>query len=97
MHLYLSKSKPWRTNYSSEDGIVLYKVESPRSSMFSFGGENITINAKLPTSNDYVQIAEIEYHSGGLFSSDSRIRIGQSEMLAKDILRKGGFKWTGYG
>ncbi|KAF9522241.1 hypothetical protein CPB83DRAFT_864734 [Crepidotus variabilis] len=100
MQLYLSNSRPWRTDYCTEDGVVLYKADAPR---FSWGGETISITKLQPSAgnyqHNYAQLAEIEYHSGGLFSQDSRIKIGNRNLAAKEVLMKGHTKfWTsGYG
>ncbi|KAF9528075.1 hypothetical protein CPB83DRAFT_894783 [Crepidotus variabilis] len=90
MQLSLSSSShPWRSDYCAPSGLVLYKAESPHSSLS--GGITVSISKLMPN-NTYSPLAEIEYHSSSGSFKDSRIRMGNVNLLAKEVLRKGDLK-----
>ncbi|KAF9523185.1 hypothetical protein CPB83DRAFT_821852 [Crepidotus variabilis] len=93
MHLYLSSNKSWRSNYYAGDGLVLYKAHTTRQ---KHRGETIIIS-KLQSSRIYVPIAEIEFHPSSLLGKDSRIKFGNLNLPAKEVLQKGSFKLVGHG
>ncbi|KAF9522244.1 hypothetical protein CPB83DRAFT_887643 [Crepidotus variabilis] len=104
MHLYLSSGKAWRGDFATEDGRVLYKTMSPR---VSIGGGPISITKLQRESgnsvDNYVPLAEIQYYTkirlNKLRFKKSTIKIGNTDIAAKDLLKVGHTKlWTtGYG
>ncbi|KAF9534586.1 hypothetical protein CPB83DRAFT_780222 [Crepidotus variabilis] len=90
MQLYLSSNTPWRADYSTEDGQILYKVDSPK-----FYGNVMKVSvAKVQTKGSHEPWAEIEYHS---VKGDSTIKVGNVSRSTKDIFRGGKCSLSNFG
>jgi len=94
MQLYLSAEYPWNTNYCTEAGQVIYKVESNGPAYRTMKVSRIIpskINAELATDEDealrdtFAHLGEIEYHT----FRTSRIRCGEQDTPVDEYFRKG--------
>ena len=99
IHFTLSSRKPWNATYRTQDGQVIYKVES---TMPKLGARNIKILKVVPSFADnritrgeqdaehlrdsFASLAAVDYRT---FSS-SRIRMGDLDVATGDHFKKVG-------
>ncbi|KAF9531286.1 hypothetical protein CPB83DRAFT_849696 [Crepidotus variabilis] len=94
MILYLSTTTPWRSDYCTEDGRIVYKVNSPRN---TWGGAKDIRITTLGSSATYSTLAQIDYYGESFFGEQSTITVGGTTLPAKAVLRKDGWAIFGYG
>jgi len=93
MQLYLSAEYPWNTNYCTEEGQVIYKVESDGPMYRTMKISRITpskINTEATDEDEalrdtFAQLGEIDYHTFRI----SRIRYGEQDTPVDEYFRKG--------
>ncbi|TFK20099.1 hypothetical protein FA15DRAFT_682689 [Coprinopsis marcescibilis] len=99
MRLILSTSKPWHTNYCTEEGQVLYKVDSP----WKLVNRTATIDKIVPNSTDsasedaepvmqdqFTRIVQIDFRA---IEPSSTITFQDITQRVDSFFRKGKINW----
>ncbi|KIM49873.1 hypothetical protein M413DRAFT_439002 [Hebeloma cylindrosporum] len=98
-HLTLSSKKAWDSTYRTQEGQVIYKVESATPIL---GARTMKISKIIPSFSDreaqrsrdsFAHLATIEYHT----IRSSRIRMGGLDVATNDYFRREGWGLTTLG
>ncbi|TFK24618.1 hypothetical protein FA15DRAFT_687387 [Coprinopsis marcescibilis] len=103
MRLVLTTSRPWHTNYCTEEGQVIYKVDSP----WKLVNRSATIDKIMPNNpeldnansepimqDQFTRIAKVDYRA---IEPSSKITFQNTTKRVDSFFRKGKMNWKGHG